>query len=177
MWELLIHDLEYTEDILVDESTKRSWLNKTLMTCKEFETVLSTFDTTETTMLGLQGASGNRMTRLPWSIWLAMLKDEATKIDKKKESRSNSHHMNHITVIMHVRGCSGRGGRHGRGRGSGRGLRSSKESSNRVPTKVSSGMQFPNKMTFIPEEYAKLTDAQKTALFDVRKEARDKSPS
>jgi hypothetical protein len=91
MWELLIHDLEDAEDILIDESTKRSWLNKTLMTCKDFETVLSTIDTTETTMLALQGASGNRMTRLvPWSIWLAMLKDEATKLDKKKESRSNS---------------------------------------------------------------------------------------
>jgi hypothetical protein len=32
-------------------------------------------------------------------------------------------------------------------------------------------------MTFIPEEYVKLTDAQKTALYDVRKEARDKAPS
>jgi hypothetical protein len=38
-------------------------------------------------------------------------------------------------------------------------------------------MQFNNKMTFIPEEYAKLTDAQKTALYDVRKGARDKAPS
>jgi hypothetical protein len=70
MWELLIHDLEDAEDILVDESTKISWLNKTLMTCKEFETVMSTIDTTETPIWALQGASGKGMTRLPWSIWL-----------------------------------------------------------------------------------------------------------
>jgi hypothetical protein len=38
-------------------------------------------------------------------------------------------------------------------------------------------MQFTNKMTFMPEEYAKLADSQKTALHDVRKEARDKAPS
>jgi hypothetical protein len=77
MWELLIHDLEDADDILVDESTKRSWLNKTLMTCKEFETILQTIDTTETTMLALQGSTGSGASRLPWSIWLAMLKDEA----------------------------------------------------------------------------------------------------
>jgi hypothetical protein len=53
MWGLLVHDLEDAEDILVNESTKRSWLNETLMTCKEFETVLQTIDTTETTMLAL----------------------------------------------------------------------------------------------------------------------------
>jgi hypothetical protein len=34
-------------------------------------------------------------------------------------------------------------------------------------------MQFTNKITFTPEEYAKLTDVKKTALYDVRKEARD----
>jgi hypothetical protein len=37
-------------------------------------------------------------------------------------------------------------------------------------------MQFTNNMTFSPLEYAKLTDAKKTALYDVRKEARDKAP-
>jgi hypothetical protein len=78
MWELRIHDLEGAEDTVIDESTKRSWLNPNLMTCKEFETVLSTIDTTETTMMANQGASGNGMTRLLWTIWLAMLKDEAT---------------------------------------------------------------------------------------------------
>jgi hypothetical protein len=31
MWELLIHDLEDTEDTVIDESAERSWLNKTLM--------------------------------------------------------------------------------------------------------------------------------------------------
>jgi hypothetical protein len=84
MWELLVHDLKDAEDILVDESTKRSWLNKTLMTCKEFETILQSIDTTETTTLALLGANGNMISRLPCSIWLAMLKDEATKLDKKK---------------------------------------------------------------------------------------------
>jgi hypothetical protein len=91
------------------------------MTCKKFETFLPTIDTTETTMLALQGASGNRMTRLPWSIWLAMLKDEATKLDKDKESRSNSPPMNHSTSITQARGRSDRGGRRGRGGGSERG--------------------------------------------------------
>jgi hypothetical protein len=38
-------------------------------------------------------------------------------------------------------------------------------------------MQFTNKMTFVPGEYAKLTDAQKTTLYDVGKEARDREPS
>jgi hypothetical protein len=38
-------------------------------------------------------------------------------------------------------------------------------------------MHFTNKMTFIPEEYAKLTDTQRTSLYDVGKEARDKAPS
>jgi hypothetical protein len=38
-------------------------------------------------------------------------------------------------------------------------------------------MQFTNKMTFIPEEYAKLTDVDKIALYDVRKDAREKAPS
>jgi hypothetical protein len=90
MWVLLMHDLEGDEDTVIDESTKRSWLNKTLTTCKEFESILHTIDTTETTMLALQGASGNGMSRLPGSIWLAMFKHEATKLDKKKESRSNS---------------------------------------------------------------------------------------
>jgi hypothetical protein len=37
-------------------------------------------------------------------------------------------------------------------------------------------MQSTNNMTFIPEEYAKVTDAQKTAMYDVRKEARDEAP-
>jgi hypothetical protein len=35
-------------------------------------------------MIALQGASGNGITRLPWSIWLAMLKDEATELYKEK---------------------------------------------------------------------------------------------
>jgi hypothetical protein len=65
-------------------------------------------------MLALQGASDNRMTRLPWSIWLAMLKSEATKLKKKKERRPNSHGMNHSTSITPARGRSDRGGRHGR---------------------------------------------------------------
>jgi hypothetical protein len=64
MWEHLILDIEDAEDILVDETTKRSWLNKTLMTCKSFEPVLSNIDTTETTMKALQGSSGNAMNRL-----------------------------------------------------------------------------------------------------------------
>jgi hypothetical protein len=34
MSELLIQALEDAENILVDETTKRSWLNKTLMTSK-----------------------------------------------------------------------------------------------------------------------------------------------
>jgi hypothetical protein len=59
MWELLVHDLEDAEDVLVDESTKRSWLNKTLMTCKKFETILQTIDTTEEySMMALQGYHG-----------------------------------------------------------------------------------------------------------------------
>ncbi len=29
MWELLVHDLEDAEDTVIDESTKRSWLNQT----------------------------------------------------------------------------------------------------------------------------------------------------
>jgi hypothetical protein len=147
------------------------------MTCEEFQPVLFNIDTTETTMIALQGASGKIMTRLPWSIWLAMLKDEATKLDKKMDSQSNSQRMNHSTDITHFRGCSGRGGCHGRLGGSGQGRGSSKESSNQVPTKVTSGIQFINKMTFIPEKYAKLKGAQKTALYDARKEARDKAPS
>jgi hypothetical protein len=102
MWELLVHVLEDTADILVDEYIKISWLNKTHMTCKEFATILQTIDTTETTMLALQGSSGNKITRLPWSIWLAMLKDEVTKLDKKKESRSNSQRMNHSISINAV---------------------------------------------------------------------------
>jgi hypothetical protein len=77
MWELLVHELKDAEDVLANGSTKRSWLNKTIMTCKEFETILQTIDTTKTTMLALQGASGKGVSRLPWSIWLAMLKDEA----------------------------------------------------------------------------------------------------
>jgi hypothetical protein len=177
MWELLLHDLEDAEDILVDEYIKRSWLNKTLMTCKEFETILHTIDTTKTTMLVIEGDSVNRVSRLPWSIWVAMLKDEATKLDKKKESRSNSQHFNHSTFITQTRGHSGRGGRHGGGCGSGRGSGSSNASGNRVSTKVTSGMQFTSKMTMIPEEYAKLTDAQRASLYDVRMEARDNSPS
>jgi hypothetical protein len=164
MWELLVHDHEDAEECLVDEPNKRSWLNKTLMTCKKFGTILQTIDTTETTMLALQGASGNRVSRLPWSIWLATLKDEANKLDKKKESRSKYQCMNHNTSITPARGRSGRGGCHGRGGGSGRGRGSSNRSSTRVPTMVTSGMQFTNQMTFIPEEYANVTDAQRASL-------------
>jgi hypothetical protein len=147
---------------------------KTLTSCMDFKGVLANIDTTETTMLALQG--GNSITRSPWAIWLKMLKDKATKLYAKQEKKSNSQHRIHSTVIKHVKGHSIRGGHHGRGgeRGSGQG--SGKES-NRVPTKVTYGMQFTNKMTFISEEYAKLTDAHKTALYDVRKEARDKAPS
>jgi hypothetical protein len=53
IWELLIHELEDVEDILVDETTTRSWLNITTLTCKAFEPVLSNIDTTETTMIAL----------------------------------------------------------------------------------------------------------------------------
>jgi hypothetical protein len=78
-------DLQDTEDVLVDEVTKRSWLNKTLMSCKNFEPVLSNIGTTETTMLALQGDSGNATTRLPWAIWLKRLKDKAKTPDKKQK--------------------------------------------------------------------------------------------
>jgi hypothetical protein len=40
------------------------------MTCKAFEPVIFNIETTETTMLALQGASDNAITRLPWAIWL-----------------------------------------------------------------------------------------------------------
>jgi hypothetical protein len=55
------------------------------MTCTKFEPVLSNIDTTETSMLALQGNNGNAITRLPWAIWLNILRDGATKIDKKTE--------------------------------------------------------------------------------------------
>jgi uncharacterized membrane protein YgcG len=111
--EHFILDFEEVEDNEVDEATKCTWLTATLKVSKEYKVTISNGTTTETTMCVL---TGNFLTRLPWHIFLSMLKEEAKVMDGNKPQKSNSQCNNHQVGIEHGgRGHGGRGGRGSRG--------------------------------------------------------------
>jgi hypothetical protein len=172
-WTSKIPLLEQLEDKAVDNATKRLWLTAALSTKFHMATCLTQAKVTEITLLGMSSISSKRM---PWESLYNLILAHAKLYDHSHASttkikRDDNIHEQGGRVGGRVRGYGGRGGGRGHpipGRGS--------DTYSRHPradlvytTVIGPNMAMKSNMIFKPEEWSKLTPAQKSQLRAAKK--------
>ena len=165
-WQSNILELEQLEDKLVDESTKRLWLTATLSTKSHMATCLNQAKVTEMTILGMN--PGGPKT-LPWEGFYNLILSQA-KLHDHSHAKSSKTEVNTTTRTNNSgRGRGGgRGGQGGRStpNPAGRGTPATNPvTSDQVFTTVTgASMVMKAHIKFVPDEWKKLTPAQKAQL-------------
>jgi hypothetical protein len=167
-WTSKILQLEQLEDKAVDDATKRLWLTATLSTKLHMATCLTQAKVTEMTQLGMSSTSSKQM---PWDSFYNLILAHAKRLDHSHASTPKTKRDANI----------GRGGGYGGrvGRGAGRGYPApgcGSDTYSRPPwadfvytTVTGPNMVIKSNMIFKPEEWIKLTPAQKSKLRAARK--------
>jgi len=172
-WTTKLQELEVIEDKEVDGDTRRIWLSSALQSHREMDSAIRQAITTELTISGMTKAAKDA--QVSWDNFYNIVLSTAKMLDntRSQTAKSKTRQANQTSTSNKSsgRGNGGRGRNSGRGN-SGRGTNSDYFKNLPKTPYTGPNMTLRADMYFTPEDWAKMTDTQKTKLRELKQKAK-----